>query len=96
MDGIRRRHEELKKRIHAFRVPINSRAGIFMMSCVYFTTPIIIGYGLYELTQYVSKKNLGENGEFLAERKRAWIAESNKSRAYATTDKKDGSAVASK
>mmetsp|Transcript_18597 Transcript_18597/g.30989 ORF Transcript_18597/g.30989 Transcript_18597/m.30989 type:complete len:92 (-) Transcript_18597:246-521(-) len=40
------RHERLKKRIHAFRLPLGP-VGRFVMGCVYFSIPCVIGYRLW-------------------------------------------------
>jgi hypothetical protein len=39
---IGERHEQLKKKIHAFRIPL-SPTGQKIMACVYFSIPVICG-----------------------------------------------------
>ncbi len=70
---LSRRHEALKKRIHAFRLPINSRAGRFAMGCIYFTTPLVVGYQIMRWSEGIRDGNLGGDGrrEKLLEAKRA-------------------------
>jgi hypothetical protein len=58
-------HARLKARIHAYRYPINSRAGRFGMSMIYFSTPIIIGYFIMQATNVITDRNLGKNREHL-------------------------------
>jgi hypothetical protein len=43
-----RKHEALKKRIHAFRIPL-SPTGQRIMGFVYFSIPIIGGYYLMQV-----------------------------------------------
>jgi hypothetical protein len=45
---VSRRHEELKKRIHAFRIPL-SPAGQRVMGLVYFSIPVIGGYYIMQV-----------------------------------------------
>lgn len=45
---LRDRHEKLKKRIHAFRIPLSPR-GQLAMKCVYFSIPLIAGYFIMDV-----------------------------------------------
>jgi hypothetical protein len=45
---IGQKHEELKKRIHAFRIPLSPR-GQMVMKFVYFMCPLIGGYYLMQV-----------------------------------------------
>ena len=65
-------HARLKHRIHSFRVPIQSKYGIFGMGCIYFSIPVVAGYFVMEFTNQRAKANLGEKGELLLLRKREW------------------------
>jgi len=73
-------HARLKARIHAFRLPIQSRLGLFGVGVVYFTVPCLIGYGLLTYTNVVRDKNLGPNRELLIARQKAWKEEERASR----------------
>ena len=61
------RHNELKERIHRFRIPLGPK-GRFMMGIVYCGTPLLIGYGAYHWSMGRAEKNLGSGGEMLRER----------------------------
>ncbi len=69
LEDFSRRHEELKRRIHAFRIPL-SPMGIRVMKVVYFTIPIIGGYFLMEKVKERAEFNLGINGEKMTRRNR--------------------------
>lgn len=62
--SIPARHEALKKKIHAFRMPL-SPMGIKMMQAVYVGIPIVAGYYVMLWTNGQAEKNLGINGEYL-------------------------------
>lgn len=49
---LSRRHEALKKRIHAFRIPL-SPTGRRLMGLVYFSIPIIAGYFIMEVNYFL-------------------------------------------
>ena len=66
MDEIFRRHEELKKRIHNFRIPL-SPTGQRIMSLVYLSLPIIGGYLIMQQVQRQSEANIGVNGSKLTQ-----------------------------
>lgn len=68
-------HARLKSRIHSFKMPIRSRAGLAAVKVVYFTVPCLIGWAMLEWTNTVREENLGANGEKLRERQRAWAEE---------------------
>lgn len=72
-------HDRLKKRIHAFRLPIASRWGRAAMGCVYFTVPVVAGYWVMQATNAVASDNLGPHGELLLARKRDWERQVNPS-----------------
>jgi hypothetical protein len=50
--NISRKHEELKKKIHSFRIPLSPR-GQKIMGFVYFTIPIIAGYYIMQVKSLV-------------------------------------------
>ena len=64
---ISARHERLKERIHAFRLPL-SPTGQKIMGLVYFCIPIIGGYYIMQAAIAQSYHNLGARGEKLLER----------------------------
>ncbi len=74
LEDAARKHEDLKKRIHSFRIPIRSRAGRFLMGCIYFTTPLVVGYNVMRASDWIRDRNLGgdERREKLVEAKRRW------------------------
>ena len=56
MDFVRtflRKHEEIKKRVHSFRVPL-SPAGQRLMSMVYFSIPVVAGYFIMQVSSDMS------------------------------------------
>jgi hypothetical protein len=57
-------HNELKRRIHAFRIPLGPK-GRFAMGCVYFSVPFILGYPVYRWSLAQAEKNIGVNGSKL-------------------------------
>jgi hypothetical protein len=60
MDYLKRllaEHEKLKKRIHAFRIPLSPR-GQKIMGLIYFSIPVIMGYFIMQFTNEMSLKNL--------------------------------------
>ena len=59
-------HERLKKRIHAFRMPLSPSVYRIAMFC-YFTIPIVGGYFLMQYTNRQREANLGRDGSRLAE-----------------------------
>ncbi len=65
------RHEALKRRIHAFRIPIKSRAGLFAVGCFYFCVPLAAGYAIMHATNAIARENLGARGEKLLAMKAA-------------------------
>lgn len=65
MENIFKRHQELKERIHAFRIPLSSNGQRFM-GFVYFTIPIISGYFLMQYVISIADKNIGERGSKLS------------------------------
>ena len=68
MDFLRQlgeRHERLKERVHAFRIPL-SPAGQRFMGFVYFTIPVIGGYFLMQSVIARAEVNLGKQGERLS------------------------------
>lgn len=48
LKDLREKHENLKKRIHAFRLPL-SPTGQKVMGFVYFTIPVIVGYYIMQV-----------------------------------------------
>jgi len=67
-DGIhtfQQKHQRLKKYIHtAWRVPL-PRWGQIGMGFVYFTVPIVAGYGVMKWAEEKSRLSIGEGGENL-------------------------------
>eukprot|EP01038_Epipyxis_sp_PR26KG_P004563 gene4563-6435_t len=57
LKDISRRHEELKKRIHAFRIPLSPNKRRFM-GLVYFCIPVVSGYYIMQYTTGQAEKNL--------------------------------------
>ena len=51
------RHGALKRRVHAFRMPVKSRAGLFALGVVYFTVPVVAGWYLMGWTNAVAASN---------------------------------------
>ena len=77
MDFIHRlalRHNELKRRIHAFRYPLSPPA-LAVARVVYFSIPVALGYGLLQWTLERRDANLGPRGEKLLEARARWRAE---------------------
>lgn len=74
LEEIAARHDALKKRIHAFRVPIKSRLGLFGMGCIYFTTPLVAGWFLMQWSNGIRDTNLGSDDrrQKLLEAKQKW------------------------
>ncbi len=75
MERLFHAHARLKQRIHAFRLPIHTRAGRFAVGVVYFTVPCVVGLGMLQLTNVIRDDNLGKNREKLIERQKAWQAD---------------------
>lgn len=73
-------HERLKRRIHAFRMPIRSRLGVFGMGCIYFSVPVVAGYYVMQWSNGLREANLGADRERLLEAKRRWAEEAGGSR----------------
>jgi hypothetical protein len=67
MNEILRRHEELKKRIHNFRIPL-SVTGQRIMSLVYMSIPVIAGYFVMQYTIKISERNIGLQGSKLSDK----------------------------
>lgn len=65
-------HARLKRRIHAFRMPIRSKLGIFGMGCFYFSIPVVSGYYIMQWSNGLRESNLGTDRERLLEAKRRW------------------------
>jgi hypothetical protein len=74
-EELSERHERLKKRIHAMRFPIKSRAGRFAMGCVYFFTPLIGGYYIMRWSEGIRDRNLGVQREKLLAAQEKWAAD---------------------
>lgn len=56
-------HERLKDRIHnGWRYPLPPW-GRFLMGCVYFSLPMLVGYPAWLFVQAKAKQNLGEHGK---------------------------------
>ena len=45
------RLENLKERIHSFRLPIRNKKVLFLVQCCYLVTPVILGMKLMEWIQ---------------------------------------------
>lgn len=52
LKDLREKHENLKKRIHAFRLPL-SPTGQKLMGFVYFTIPVIVGYYIMQVVYMI-------------------------------------------
>ena len=50
-------HDKLKKRIHAFRIPL-SPTGRRIMGFVYFAIPMLVGYQIMTWTNSTASNNL--------------------------------------
>lgn len=61
---ISRRHEELKKKIHNFRLPL-SPFYRNIATAVYISIPVVAGYFIMQVAIAQSEKNLGTKGEKL-------------------------------
>ncbi|CAM9172153.1 unnamed protein product [Choristocarpus tenellus] len=59
LGDLREKHEVLKARIHAFRIPLSPR-GQLVMSIVYFSIPVVGGYYLMQWAQSRAHVNLRE------------------------------------
>ncbi len=57
------RLENLKKRIHAFRLPIRNKYLLFAVKTIYFLTPIVGGH--YLMTNYVMPDPRARESELL-------------------------------
>lgn len=64
LSDLSARHERLKERIHAFRIPLSPR-GQKIMGFVYFCIPVIGGYFIMQAAIAQSHHNLGVHGEKL-------------------------------
>lgn len=64
MEELFRKHEELKKKIHAFRIPLPPMARRFM-GVVYLSIPLVCGYFIMSYVQKKSIENIGLNGSKL-------------------------------
>jgi hypothetical protein len=64
------RHTELKRRIHAFKVPIRDPRLLLLVKACYFCLPVVAGYQVMLLTNSMRRASLGENGEVLLEKMR--------------------------
>lgn len=62
MRDVHDRHERLKHRVHSYRLPLSPR-GRFLMGCVYFSLPIILGYNIMQFTNRQAQENVGARGE---------------------------------
>lgn len=71
MERLFSAHARLKQRIHGFRLPIRSRAGLLGVSALYFSAPCAFGYWLMLRTIEARDRNLGANREKLLAYKRA-------------------------
>lgn len=65
-------HAELKRRIHGFRVPIESKYGRRAMGLFYFTVPVVAGYWVMQWSNGVRERNLGSDRQRLLDAKQAW------------------------
>jgi hypothetical protein len=74
-EELAERHERLKRRIHAFRVPIRSRLGLFGVGVIYVTVPMVSGYLIMQWSLRIRDENLGNEGSGrskLLEAQRRW------------------------
>ncbi len=54
-------HEDLKRRIHAFRVPIHSPTGRAAVGALYFATPCVAGWYIMQWSNGRRDANLGRD-----------------------------------
>ena len=71
MESLFAAHARLKARIHGFRLPIRSRAGLLAVGAVYFGAPLAFGWWSLQRTIEVRDRNLGPQRERLAAATRA-------------------------
>ena len=72
LEALAAAHARLKRRIHAFRVPIKSRAGLFAVSCLYFSVPLVAGWHIMKWSNARRDENLGERREKLERAAEQW------------------------
>mmetsp|Transcript_24076 Transcript_24076/g.75795 ORF Transcript_24076/g.75795 Transcript_24076/m.75795 type:complete len:117 (-) Transcript_24076:330-680(-) len=77
---LHRRHEELKYRIHNYRLPL-SPAGQRFMGFVYFCIPVVGGYYLMQWALEKSEENIGKNGAKLRQLRGGAAEEQERQRA---------------
>lgn len=65
---FREEHEKLKKRIHAFRIPL-SPVGQRVMGLVYFLIPIVTGCFVMQMAFKQAEVNIGRDGSLLRDTK---------------------------
>ena len=66
---IGRRHQRLKERIHATRIPLGPR-GRFAMGTVYLVTPIVAGYYVMQLAVGRAEQKHSDGAVLARERRR--------------------------
>ena len=67
-------HRSLKRRIHAFRLPVRSRAGLAALSVFYFTAPCVAGVFIMRWTNDIRDAQ-GPHDERLLAAKARWRVE---------------------
>lgn len=61
------KHEALKKKIHAFRLPL-PKWGVTVMKFVYFSIPLVFGYYCMQWTNSIAQRNFENAKDTLVER----------------------------
>ena len=67
------KHEELKRRIHGFRVQIQNIFAFRAIQVLYFSLPIAGGICVMNWAERQSEINIGKHGEKLREKQQATI-----------------------
>ena len=62
------KHEELKRRIHSFRLPIHNTYAFRAVQLFYFSIPIVGGIYIMDWAMRQSEENIGKHGEKLRKR----------------------------
>ena len=62
--NVSERHENFKKKVHGFRIPL-SKNGQRFMTLVYITVPIVGGLFVMQWAENIAKENLGADGKKL-------------------------------
>ena len=63
------KHEELKRRIHSFRLPIHNIYAFRAIQLLYFSIPVVGGIYIMDWAAKQSEKNIGKHGEKLKKKR---------------------------